>query len=125
MGPGPGQNRKNRDNGNGNPPHEKIDFSGMTPFRHISRFGIGSSVLSGKPESHDEDGNDDDQHEHDGRNDDEPLRLADRSFGVEQEYRAATSEESYGTSGMTNRQKRNISFSSFIPQHVKGFGPEL
>ena len=61
MGPGPGQNRKNRDNGNGNRPHEQIDFSGITPFRHISRFSIGSSVLSGKPESHDEDGNDDDQ----------------------------------------------------------------
>ena len=45
MGPGPSQNRKNRDNGKGNPPHEKIDFSGMTPFRHISRFGIGYSVL--------------------------------------------------------------------------------
>ena len=99
MGPGPGQNGKNRDNGKGNRPHEKVDFTGMTPFRHIGRFGIGSSVLQGKPESHDEDGNEDDQHERYGRNDDEPHRLADRSFGVQQDYRVATSEESHGGQG--------------------------
>ena len=61
MGAGPRQNGKNRDNGKGDRPHEKFDFSGMTPFRHISRFSIRSSELSGKPESHYEDGNDDDQ----------------------------------------------------------------
>ena len=67
MGAGPGQNGKNRDNSNGNRPHEKLDFRGMTPFRHISRFSIRSSELSGKPESHDEDGNNDDSHERDAR----------------------------------------------------------
>lgn len=79
----PSQNPQDRDDAKGNQPDDQIDLSGITPFGSIGRLGVGGPVFPGKPEGHDQNGNNDEQHEQDCRTDDEPLSMTDGSLGIE------------------------------------------
>jgi len=78
----PGHGAERQDDQARHGPDDGLDAVGMLEVGRIGRLGVRSTVLPGKGDRHDDDGDDRDQHQRDGEQDQVFFACGDRPLGV-------------------------------------------